>query len=139
MTEISSSSIRELRFSNATGSKTEVICGDVILQGPDKQRRYVNVKVYRTAFEHFAAVYPLKRLSRPIGVINLRNTRIFPIEDDSSVGFVVNQRTFDVTTSITLHCEPHALDAWMDAFTNRNSPTSVHQTLLPIVTEEEVD
>lgn len=138
MNEITTNSIRELRFSNSSiGSKSEVICGDVMLQGPDKQRRYVNVKVYRTAFEHFAAVYPLRRLSKPIGVINLRNTRILPIEDDSSVGFVVNQRMFDVNTSITLHCEPTELTSWMDAFTNRNSPTLVHQTL-PILTEEEV-
>ncbi|XKL66836.1 hypothetical protein PGB90_010256 [Kerria lacca] len=128
-------------LSNANFSrKTEEISGDVILQGPDKQKRYVHIKVYRTSLEHFAVVYPLKRHSKPIGIINIRNTCIMPLPyDNSQAGFTINQKMFDITTSVTLYCDPSQLTAWINAFTSRSSPTLIHQTSLPIVKEEDAD
>lgn len=126
-------------LSNANfGSKTEEISGDVILEGPDKQKRYVHIKVYRTSLEHFAVVYPLKRLSKPMGIINIRNTCV-TCYDESEGKFTINQRMFDVTTSIELRCGPSELPKWMKAFTSRSSPTLIHQTSLPMVKEEDTD
>lgn len=128
-------------------SKTEEMCGDVILEGPDKLKRYVHLKVYRTSLEHFAVVYPLKRLSKPMGIINIRNTCVTPVSTPSALntgcgaksGFVINQRMFDVNTSVTLWCEPAALPAWANAFASRSSPALIHQTSLPCVQEEDSD
>lgn len=119
-------------------SKTEEMSGDVILQGPDKQKRYVHIKVYRTSLEHFAVVYPLKRLSKPMGIINIRNTCVTSY-DESEGKFIINQKMFDVTTSIELHCDPNDLPKWIKAFTSRSSPALIHQTSLPMVKEEDTD
>lgn len=141
----SSPLFRGPELSNATfASKTEELCGDVILEGPDKLKRYVHLKVYRTSLEHFAVVYPLKRLSKPMGIINIRNTCVSPVSTSvevcgAKVGFVINQRMFDVNTSVTLWCEPATLPAWANAFTSRSSPTLIHQTSLPCVEEEDSD
>lgn len=121
-------------------SKSEEMCGDVILEGPGTtQRRYVHIKVYRTSLEHFAVVYPLKRHSKPLGIINLRNTCITPISLGNKVGFTINQKMFDVATSVTLFCDSSTLPSWISSFTSRSSPTLIHQTSLPIVKEEESD
>lgn len=115
--------------------KNEVMCGNIILQQPDKDQRYVHVKVYRTLSEHFAVVYSAGRLNKPISTINIRNTCITPITG----GFIIHQRMFDINTCLTLFCDSSALPDWMNAFTNRSSPTLVHQTSLPIVKEEDAD
>lgn len=121
------------------GSKSEEMFGDVILEGPGSQKRYVHIKVYRTSLEHFAVVYPLKRHSKPLGIINLRNTCITPVTYATKTGFTITQKMFDVATSITLFCESPTLPAWIRAFTSRSSPTLIHQTSLPIVKEEDSD
>lgn len=125
--------------SKFNSNKSEEMCGDVILEGPGTQRRYVHIKVYRTSLEHFAVVYPLKRHSKPLGIMNLRNTCITPISLGNKVGFTINQKMFDVATSVTLFCESSTLPAWISSFTSRSSPTLIHQTSLPIVKEEESD
>lgn len=124
--------------SNDFGSKTELMSGDVILKGPDKQKRYVHLKVYRTSLEHFAVVYPLKRLGKAMGIINIKNTCVSSF-DEANSQFTINQKMFDVTTSVDLNCESRDFHKWMNAFTGRHSPTIIHQTSLPMVKEEDVD
>lgn len=45
----------------------------------------LQVKVYRTTLEHFAVVYPQKKVCRPLGFVNLRHTVVdrLPAGDDS--------------------------------------------------------
>ena len=112
---------------------TENMCGYMNLIGPNGHSQSVQVKVYRTSVEHFAVIYPQKKVCRPLGVLNLRNTTIERIRDE---GFIVRQKGYDATVSITFLVEnKKELDYWILAFTARSSPL-VHQSSLPIVEEE---
>lgn len=116
----------------------EMMSGYMILLGPGKHRQPVHVKVYRTSLEHFAVVCPQKKVCRPLGVLNLRNTLVerLPAETKQP-GFVIRQRGFDTPMCLTFVAEnPRDLDEWIVAFTSRSSPT-VHQSSLPIVEEDE--
>ncbi|GBP12574.1 hypothetical protein EVAR_10239_1 [Eumeta japonica] len=54
-------------------------------------RRDVRVVVYRTSSEHFAVVYPRKRLGKPVAVLSLKNATA----KRTDVGFDVRQRGYD--------------------------------------------
>lgn len=116
----------------------EEMSGYMTLIGPAKQKQPVHVKVYRTSLEHFAVVCPQKKVCRPLGVINLRNTCLEPLATETKQpGFVVRQRGFDTPMCLTFISEsPRDLDSWIVAFTSRSSPT-LHQSSLPIVEEDE--
>lgn len=115
---------------------TENMSGYMNLIGPKGHRQGVQVKVYRTSVEHFAVIYPQKKVCRPLGVLNLKNTTIERLRDE---GFIVRQKGFDTTTiTLTFLVEnKKELDYWILAFTARSSPL-VHQSSLPIVEEEEI-
>lgn len=114
---------------------TENMSGYMTLLGPNGHQQNVQVKVYRTSVEHFAVIYPQKKVCRPLGVLNLRNTTIERFEDD---GFLVRQKGFDSPVALTFLVEcKKELDYWVSAFTARHSPL-VHQSSLPIVEEEEI-
>lgn len=114
---------------------TENMSGYMSLVGPAGHRQGVQVKVYRTIAEHFAVIYPQKKVCRPLGVLNLRNTIIERHADD---GFIVRQKGCDSPIALTFLVEnPKELDFWILAFTARSSPL-VHQSSLPIVEEEEM-
>lgn len=112
---------------------TENMSGYMNLVGPNGHSQGVQVKVYRTSVEHFAVIYPQKKVCRPLGVLNLRNTTIERVGDE---GFIVRQKGFDATVSVTFLVEnKKEQDYWILAFTARSSPL-VHQSSLPIVEEE---
>ena len=114
---------------------TENMGGDMTLLGPNGHRQSVQVKVYRTSVEHFAVIYPQKKISRPLGVLNLRNTTIERLGDD---GFMVRQKGCDTPVALTFLLEnAKDIDYWVLAFTPRSSPL-MHQSSLPIVEEEEI-
>lgn len=114
---------------------TENMSGYMTLLGPNGHRQGVQVKVYRTSVEHFAVIYPQKKVCRPLGVLNLRNTMI---ERYGEEGFLVRQKGFDSPLVLTFLMEnKKELDYWMMAFTARTSPL-LHQSSLPIVEEEEI-
>lgn len=114
---------------------TENMSGYMTLLGPSGHRQGVQVKVYRTSVEHFAVIYPQKKVCRPLGVLNLRNTTIERFGDE---GFLVRQKGFDSPVALTFLVEcKKDLDYWILAFTARHSPL-VHQSSLPIVEEEEI-
>ncbi|KAK0166614.1 hypothetical protein PV327_004106 [Microctonus hyperodae] len=115
---------------------TENMSGYMNLIGSEGHQQGIQVKVYRTSVEHFAVIYPQKKVCRPLGVINLKNTSIERYRDD---GFIVRQKGYDTTTiALTFVVENQKeLDYWILAFTARSSPL-VHQSSLPIVEEEEI-
>lgn len=115
---------------------TENMAGCMTLLGPNGgHRQAVQVKVYRTSIEHFCVIYPQKKISRPIGVLNLRNTTIERIGDE---GFLVRQKGCDSPIALTFLLDnPKDIDYWILAFTPRSSPL-LHQSSLPIVEEEEI-
>ncbi|KAJ8679632.1 hypothetical protein QAD02_015419 [Eretmocerus hayati] len=118
---------------------TENMSGHMRLQGPGGEQS-VQVMVYRTSLEHFAVIYPLqKRMCRPLGVLNLRNTTIerCGLAGDKQ-GFLVRQKGCDSPLALTfIPEEPADIEYWMLAFTARSSPL-VHQSSLPRVEEEEI-
>jgi hypothetical protein len=115
----------------------ETMSGSMTLVGPGKHCQSVQVKVYRTSLEHFAVLYPQKKVCRPLGVLNLRNTCVERLPGGKQPGFIVRQRGFDTPMCLTFLSEsPRDLDSWVLAFTSRNSPT-LHQSSLPIVEEDE--
>ncbi|XP_046382898.1 uncharacterized protein LOC124153646 [Ischnura elegans] len=105
----------------------ELMSGSLTLVGPgNKHSQSVQVKVYRTSLEHFAVIYPQKKVCRPLGVLNLRNAHVERLCDTvlpSSVGncpkpvdlkktsqgdrmgFVVRQRGFDSPFCLTFLLE----------------------------------
>lgn len=114
---------------------TENMSGYMTLVGPNGHRQGVQVKVYRTSVEHFAVICPQKKVCRPLGVLNLRNTTI---ERYGEEGFLVRQKGFDSPIALTFLMEnKKELEYWILAFTARNSPL-MHQSSLPIVEEEEI-
>lgn len=114
------------------------MAGNMILLGNNKIKQPVQVKVYRTSVEHFAVVYPMKKVCRPLGVLNLRNTMIERLSTAKQFGFTVRQCGFDTPLcSLTFFSESgKELDRWIDAFTCRNS-SSGHISSLPIVKEDD--
>ncbi|KAK7792448.1 hypothetical protein R5R35_001037 [Gryllus longicercus] len=116
----------------------EELSGRLALLGPGSHRQDVLVRVYRTSLEHFAVLYPAhKSVSRPLGVLNLRNTRVEALAAPQS-GFTVRQRAPDAPNALTFVPleEARALEEWLLAFTWRGSP-SLHASPLPAVQEDE--
>ncbi|KAF2894864.1 hypothetical protein ILUMI_11311 [Ignelater luminosus] len=117
---------------------SETKSGSLTLIAMNGRRQGVNVKVYRTSLEHFAVLYPQKKICRPLGVINLRHTNVETLNDKQQPGFKVRQQGYDTPMTLTFLCEsPRDLDSWLVAFTSRCSPTLRHQSSLPIVEEDE--
>jgi hypothetical protein len=115
----------------------ETMSGSMTLVGPGKHCQSVQVKVYRTSLEHFAVLYPQKKVCRPLGVLNLRNTCVERLPGGKQSGFIVRQRGFDTPMCLTFLSEtPRDLESWVLAFASRSPPT-VHPSSLPIVEEEE--
>lgn len=114
--------------------ESEVKSGFLVLLGPGGMRQDVRVVVYRTSLEHFAVIYPRKRVSKPIGVVNLRNTSVEQAE--SNTGFVIRQKGYDNTISAKFLCSEREVASWVIAFTSNASPHSVH-TSLPVLVEAE--
>lgn len=135
-TDIMSTSCRSELFSPSFRKKTcdaEIKSGFLVLLGPGGMRQDVRVVVYSTSLEHFAVIYPRKRLSKPIGVVNLRNTTVNGAENNS--GFVVRQKGYDNTISAKFLCSEREVDSWMSAFSSQSSPCQ--QTSLPVLVEAE--
>lgn len=115
----------------------ETMAGNMVLLSPNGRRQNVQVKIYRTSLEHFAVIYPQKKVCKPLGVINLRNTSVERFPDDKTPGLVVRQRGFDNTASLSfISEEPRDVEAWVAAFTSRASPT-ILQSCLPVVQEDD--
>lgn len=116
----------------------EEMAGNIILLGSNKVKQPVHVKVYRTSIEHFAVVYPQKKVCRPLGVLNLKNTMVEKLTNSKQLGFVVRQCGFDTPLcSLTFFSETSKeLDRWISAFTSKSTPTS-SMSSLPIVEEDE--
>ena len=113
---------------------TENVSGKMKLVSPDGQKQSCQVNVYRTSVEHFAVIYPENNTTRPLGVLNLRNTTIERLGDDS---FLIRQKGCDTPVALTFILEnSEDIDYWILAFTPRSSPLA-HHSCLPIVQEEE--
>lgn len=139
-TEVAVSSHRQESFVDVTEpshASTETKSGSITLIAPNGRRQGVNVIVYHTSLEHFAVLYPQKKICRPLGVINLRNTTIERLTDKQQCGFKVRQQGYDTPMTLTFLCELRDLESWLVAFTSRCSPTLRHQSSLPIVEEDE--
>lgn len=121
-----------------THMSAETKSGSITLVSPNGRTQGVNVIVYQTTLEHFAVLYPQKKICRPLGVINLKNTKIERVRDNkSSCGFRVCQQGFDANLTLTFLCDPRDLDSWMDAFKCKINTTLKHQSSLPCVEEDE--
>ncbi|CAK1542726.1 unnamed protein product [Leptosia nina] len=114
----------------------EVKSGFLVLLGPGGIRQDVRVVVYRTTQEHFAVIYPRKRLSKPIGVVNLRNTAVERVDTNS--GFFIRQKGYDNAVSAKFLCAERDLEAWLSAFSTTPSSSCQHHKSLPVLVEEEV-
>lgn len=114
---------------------TENMSGYMTLVCPNGHRQGVQVAVYRASVEHFAIIYPRKKVYKPLGILNLKNTMLERFGDE---GFLVRQKGFDSPNALTFLMEnKEELDYWLMAFTARTSPP-MHQSSLPIVKEEEI-
>ncbi|CAB3241699.1 unnamed protein product [Arctia plantaginis] len=136
-TDVMPSSYRTEHFGQSLSKKageSEIKSGFLVLLGPGGMRQDVRVVVYRTSLEHFAVIYPRKRVSKSIGVVNLRNTAVEQAESNS--GFIVRQKGYDNTISAKFMCSERDVESWMSAFTCRASPHSAH-TSLPVLVETE--
>lgn len=139
-TEIAMNNLETQFFSSkseTTHMGTETKSGSITLIAANGRKQGVNVIVYRTSLEHFAVLYPQKKICRPLGVINLKNTRIERLNEKQQCGFDVKQQGYDTPMTLTFLCEPRDLESWMMAFSSRCSPTLRHQSSLPIVEEDE--
>lgn len=117
---------------------SEVKSGSLTLIAVNGRRQGVNVKVYHTSHEHFAVLYPQKKICRPLGVINLRHTGVESINEKQQIGFKVRQQGYDTPMTLTFLCESSRdLESWLGAFTSRTSPTLRLQSSLPIVEEDD--
>ncbi|XP_026287717.1 uncharacterized protein LOC113213023 [Frankliniella occidentalis] len=126
-------------------SSPEAKSGGLILVGPGKHTQHVQVKVYRTSLEHFAVVFPQKKVCRPLGFVNLRHTAVarlpaagekvpkvhvkgltahasgagqgLPRQLQHLPGLVVRSRQCDSPNALTFLCEaPKELESWLSAF-----------------------
>ncbi|XP_041969661.1 uncharacterized protein LOC121726381 [Aricia agestis] len=122
------------RLGQALGKKNdaEVKSGFLVLVGRGGTRQDVRVVVYRTSLEHFAVMYPRKRLTKAIGVVNLRNTAIERIGS----GFSVRQKGSDDTISARFVCSERDIEAWLLAFSAGAAP-ACPQANLPVLVETE--
>lgn len=116
-------------------SATEVKSGFLVFLSPSGKRQDVRVVVYRTSLEHFAVIYPRKRVVKPIGVVNLRNTSVQQAENN---GFIVRQTGYDNTVSAKFLCAERDVDSWLAAFAARVFP-GIHPAApyLPVLVEAE--
>ncbi|KAK3914584.1 Rho GTPase-activating protein 22 [Frankliniella fusca] len=124
------------------------------------------VKVYRTSLEHFAVVYPQKKVCRPLGFVNLRHTVVarlpsagekvpvkglraqahasgagqgLPRQLQHLHGLVVRSRQCDSPHTLTFLCEsPKELESWLSAFDPAGT-TTLRDTLRaqPILEESD--
>ncbi|XP_047004072.1 uncharacterized protein LOC124622423 [Schistocerca americana] len=120
---------------------TETMSGPMTMIGPDKRRAQpVQVKVYRTSLEHFAVVFPQKKVCRPLGVVNLRHATLSRLDGDgagAAPAFSVRHKGCDAAdASLTfVAATARDLDAWLHAFSSRSaSPAALP---LPAVAEDE--
>lgn len=110
----------------------ESMSGAMTLIGPGNHRQPVLVKVYRTSCEHFAVIYPQKKVCRPLGVMNIRNIILERLEN----GFKIRQKGFDSPLCFTFISEtPKELNSWVEAFTCCSAGTL--SSTLPILMEDE--
>ncbi|XP_071442121.1 uncharacterized protein [Hetaerina americana] len=149
-----SSSSGSLMEGNCGGSwNPELMSGSLTLMSPgNKHSQSVQVKVYRTSLEHFAVIYPQKKVCRPLGVLNLRNAHVERLYDSGPavvnltkpsdldlkkggggdrMGFVVRQRGFDSPFCLTFLLEGPACGTSPYAATLAGpySPTRVQRDL----------
>lgn len=136
--DIMSNTCRGENFGKSFSKKSiesELKSGFLVLLGPGGMRQDVRVVVYKTSLEHFAVIYPRKRVTKPIGVVNLRNTAVEQAESNS--GFIVRQKGYDNTISAKFVCSEREVESWMSAFTSRSSPNCMHASLPVLVENEE--
>lgn len=111
----------------------ESMSGSMTLIGPGSTVQSVQVKVYRTSCEHFAVIYPQKKVCRPIGVINIKNIILEKLDK----GFKIRQKGFDSPVCFTFLSETEKeLDLWLTAFTCITSGT-ISSCTLPILMEDD--
>uniref|UniRef100_A0A8D8S091 PH domain-containing protein n=1 Tax=Cacopsylla melanoneura TaxID=428564 RepID=A0A8D8S091_9HEMI len=111
----------------------ESMSGAMTLIGPGNHMQSVQVKVYRTSCEHFAVIYPQKKVCRPLGVMNIKNIILERLEN----GFKIRQKGFDSPLCFTFISEtPKELNLWVDAFTCCSTGT-LSSCTLPILEEDE--
>lgn len=111
----------------------ESMSGAMTLIGPGKHMQSVLVKVYRTSCEHFAVIYPQKKVCRPLGVMNIKNIILERLDN----GFKIRQKGFDSPMCFTFISEtPKELNQWVDAFTSCSGGT-LSSCTLPILMEDE--
>ncbi|KAL0272742.1 UNVERIFIED_CONTAM: hypothetical protein PYX00_005603 [Menopon gallinae] len=119
----------------------EEMAGNLTLLGNNKVKQPVQVKVYRTSIEHFAVLYPQKKVCRPLGVLNLKNTMVERLSSPRQPGFTVRQCGFDTPLcSLTFISETNReLERWINAFTCRSKSASSRliTSSLPVVEEDE--
>lgn len=142
---------------------TEAKSGTLILVGPAKHAQHVQVKVYRTSLEHFAVVYPQKKVCRPMGFVNLRHTVVarlpavaekvhvktaaakskevrcpsvsLPRQYQHLSGLVVRSRQCDSPHALTFLSESaKELDSWLSAFEPASAGADALR-VLPILEE----
>lgn len=115
----------------------ETKSGNMTLISMNGRRQGVHVKVYHTSLEHFCVLYPQKKICRPLGVLNLKNTRVERLDDPDIPGFTVRQLGYDTPMTLTFVSESRCdLEDWILAFTNRGSPV-FRCSALPILEEDE--
>lgn len=114
---------------------TEDMSGDMTLLRHKGGDQPVQVIVYRTSVDHFAVIYHQEKVSRPLAVLNLRNTTIERLDNQN---FMVRQGGCDTPVALTFHLDnPNDIESWIVAFSARSS-TQTHHSNLPIVEEEEI-
>lgn len=132
------STCRAEHFGQGFSKKTcgnEVKSGFLVLLTAGGLTQDVRVVVYRTSLEHFAVIYPRKRVSKPTGVVNLRNTAVERLETNN--GFIVRQKGYDDTISAKFLCSERDIESWLSAFSAECLPSSQHHTSLPVLLETE--
>lgn len=126
----------EFLCQEASVNSTETKSGSVTLLVSKERQQRVTVIVHKTTLEHFAVLYPQKKICRPLGVLNLKNARVQRLVGKQT-GFQVHHSGFDSPMWLSFLCEPKELNSWMEAFENTPTKTLRHQSSLPIVEEEE--
>lgn len=115
----------------------ELKSGSLILVAMNGRRQGVNVKVYRTSLEHFAVIYPQKKICRPLGVLNLKNVSLVK----ENLGFSVRQKNYESPMTLTFLVEQvQDLEEWLLAFSCRKTSPMTRRNchlVLPIVEEGE--
>lgn len=123
------------RYSQNNHPNAESKSGNLTLIAMNGRKQCVSVKVYNTTLEHFVVIFPQKKICKPLGVLNLKNTRVERIEDGKNNTFTVRQVGFDTPMALSFEVEhTRELEDWILAFTNRSSPVF---SPLPIVEEDE--